>query len=65
MAIGVDEMSWDDLDNKHYDWPEANMVYEYRDKVKKMILDIIDKTPVKVPVTWESIYWIIMMGIEH
>ncbi|MFA5694771.1 MAG: SAM-dependent methyltransferase, partial [Proteiniphilum sp.] len=21
FAIGVDEMSWDDLDNNHYDWP--------------------------------------------
>ncbi len=21
FAIGVDEMSWDDLDERHYDWP--------------------------------------------
>ena len=21
FAVGVDEMSWDDLNEKHYDWP--------------------------------------------
>ena len=26
VAIGVDEMSWDDLDETHYDWPVANCV---------------------------------------
>ena len=24
FAIGVDEMSWDDLDNNHYDWPSVD-----------------------------------------
>jgi len=26
LAIGVDEMSWDDLNEKHYDWPSVESV---------------------------------------
>ena len=65
FAIGVDEMSWDDLDNNHYDWPPVSEVRAYRDDAKKAILDIIDNTPLAMPVDWENPFWIIMMGIEH
>lgn len=65
FAIGVDEMSWDDLDNNHYDWPPVHEVREYRDKVKEVILNIIDMAPLSLPIDWESPFWIIMMGIEH
>jgi len=65
FAIGVDEMSWDDLDNNHYDWPPVSEVRGYRDAAKKTILNIIDKTPLELPIDWENPFWIIMMGIEH
>ena len=65
FAIGVDEMSWDDLDNNHYDWPPVSEVRAYRDDAKKTILDIIDNTPLEMPIDWENPFWIIMMGIEH
>ncbi|OJV37948.1 MAG: SAM-dependent methyltransferase [Bacteroidales bacterium 36-12] len=65
FAIGVDEMSWDDLDEKNYNWPSVKAVREYRDKVKKIVLDFIDKTPLVFPVDWKNPFWIIMMGIEH
>lgn len=65
FAIGVDEMSWDDLDNNHYDWPPVPEVREYRDKAKEVILNIIDSAPLSLPIDWESPFWIIMMGIEH
>lgn len=65
FAIGVDEMSWDDLDNNHYDWPPLSEVRSYRDDAKKIILDVIDNTPLVLPVDWDSPFWIIMMGIEH
>jgi len=26
FAVGVDEMSWDDLDERHYDWPTRQQV---------------------------------------
>ncbi len=65
FAIGVDEMSWDDLDNNHYDWPPVSEVRSYRDKAKELILRVIDNTPVEMPIGWESPFWIVMMGIEH
>lgn len=65
MAIGVDEMSWDDLNNANYNWPAAEAVYEYREKVKDAVLKLIDTLPLTIPVVWDSPFWIIMMGIEH
>lgn len=65
FAIGVDEMSWDDLNNAHYDWPKISEVWEYREKVKNTILTVIDNAALELPITWESPFWIINMGIEH
>ncbi|MCI1647359.1 MAG: 5-histidylcysteine sulfoxide synthase [Bacteroides sp.] len=65
FAIGVDEMSWDDLDERHYNWPSVSEVRHYRDKVKAVILDVIDRIPLLLPIDWDSPFWIIMMGIEH
>lgn len=65
FAIGVDEMSWDDLDNNHYNWPPVSEVREYRDRAKELILEVIDSTPLELPIDWENPFWIVMMGIEH
>lgn len=65
FAIGVDEMSWDDLDNNHYNWPPVNDVRNYREKVKNLILNVIDNIKFEMPITWNNPMWIIMMGIEH
>jgi 5-histidylcysteine sulfoxide synthase/putative 4-mercaptohistidine N1-methyltranferase len=65
FAIGVDEMSWDDLDNRHYDWPPVPEVRAYRDEAKELILGVIDNAPLEMPIGWNSPFWIVMMGIEH
>lgn len=65
FAIGVDEMSWDDLDNNHYDWPPVPEVRAYRDEAKKIILQVIDNTPLELPIDWDNPFWMLMMGIEH
>lgn len=65
FAIGVDEMSWDDLNGKHYAWPKFEEVKAYRDTVKDIVCDLIDNIEFTLPVNWESPMWIIMMGIEH
>lgn len=65
FAIGVDEMSWDDLDEKHYQWPKVSEVKEYRNKAKKLITDLMLSLPIQLPVTRDQPFWIIMMGIEH
>ena len=43
FAIGVDEMSWDDLNNSNYEWPSVDEVREYRKKAKYVVLEYIDK----------------------
>jgi len=65
FAVGVDEMSWDDLNDSHYDWPTRQQVKEYRDKVRDLVDGLIRTLPLTLPVTWENPFWVIMMGIEH
>ncbi|QBZ83581.1 Hercynine oxygenase [Hydrogenovibrio crunogenus] len=64
-AIGVDEMSWDDLDETHYDWPSVEAVREYRNQVRDAVNHLIDTIDFSLPIDWESPMWPIMMGIEH
>ena len=33
FAIGVDEMSWDDLNNNHYDWPTVAETRQFREEI--------------------------------
>jgi 5-histidylcysteine sulfoxide synthase/putative 4-mercaptohistidine N1-methyltranferase len=65
FAVGVDEMSWDDLDMSHYDWPTVDAVQAYRDEVRDLVDDLIGRMPLSMPVTWDSPFWAILMGIEH
>ncbi len=65
FAIGVDEMSWDDLNHKHYTWPTYEQTKAYRDEVKQIILNLIDTLEFFIPINWDSPMWIILMGIEH
>ncbi|MFK7839398.1 MAG: 5-histidylcysteine sulfoxide synthase [Bdellovibrionales bacterium] len=65
LAIGVDEMSWDDLNEAHYAWPSVADVKAHRDKTREVVDRFIRTCEVKVPVTWDDPLWIVMMGIEH
>jgi len=65
FAIGVDEMSWDDLDESHYDWPTPEAVQAYRDQVRETVDQAIQSLPLSLPIGWDSPFWVIMMGIEH
>lgn len=65
FAVGVDEMSWDDLSEANYRWPEVGAVRSYRKKVRDLVDDLIEQLPLSLPITEESPWWIILMGIEH
>lgn len=65
FAVGVDEMSWDDLDDAHYEWPTVAEVRAYRDRVRAMVCDLIDHAPLQSPIDWQNPWWAIIMGIEH
>lgn len=64
-AVGVDEMSWDDLDSRHYDWPSVDEVRSYRKQVKVLVEDLIDSMELSLPITQDSLAWVILMGAEH
>ena len=64
-AVGVDEMSWDDLSPGNYQWPSVEAVSDYRDKVKVTVLDLINNMPLTLPITQDSLAWVILMGCEH
>lgn len=65
FAVGVDEMSWDDLNDAHYQWPTPADVKAYRDKVRALVIDLINNAPLQMPVDWDNPWWAIIMGIEH
>jgi len=65
FAIGVDEMSWDDLDESNYDWPKVAEVKAYRQELKRVINSLIETAPLTLPIDWEHPWWTIIMGIEH
>ncbi|MCK9284967.1 MAG: 5-histidylcysteine sulfoxide synthase [Rhodocyclaceae bacterium] len=65
FAVGVDEMSWDDLNDAHYAWPAVADVFAYRRKVRAVVDAFIGETPLTLPVGWKNPFWIVMMGIEH
>jgi len=65
FAIGVDEMSWDDIDDTNYDWPSVAAVQDYRNQVRSLVNNLLETAPLALPITWENPWWIIAMGIEH
>jgi hypothetical protein len=58
-------MSWDDLDEKNYEWPTLKETQTYRDRVYDLVSELIDRLPLELPITEDSPWWVIMMGVEH
>ena len=65
FAVGVDEMSWDDLNEKHYEWPSLERTQAYRNEVYTKVTSLIDSLPLTLPITEDSPWWVLLMGIEH
>ncbi len=65
FAVGVDEMSWDDLDDAHYDWPKVSEVMAYRKKVRSSVENLIRTLPLTLPIGWDHPWWAMLMGMEH
>jgi 5-histidylcysteine sulfoxide synthase/putative 4-mercaptohistidine N1-methyltranferase len=65
FAIGVDEMSWDDLNQANYDWPSVQTTRAYRHKVRGIVDEVISSMPLTLPITQDQPAWLILMGIEH
>lgn len=65
FAIGVDEMSWDDVNPNHYGWPSLQKVEEYRAQVFNLVLNVIGEINFDKKIDEQHPAWIVLMGIEH
>jgi 5-histidylcysteine sulfoxide synthase/putative 4-mercaptohistidine N1-methyltranferase len=65
FAVGVDEMSWDDLNQSRYEWPSVKESKAYRAQVKEAVVEFIKNEPLVLPIDWDSSFWVILMGCEH
>ncbi|MCW5716112.1 MAG: 5-histidylcysteine sulfoxide synthase [Bauldia sp.] len=65
LAVGVDEMSWDDLREGRDDWPAPADVRAYRAEVCEVVDAVMKACAVTIPIEWNDPLWIVMMGIEH
>ena len=57
--------SWDDLDERHYPWPDVATLRHYRAAVRERVSLFIHSMPLSLPIEWDSPAWVILMGIEH
>ncbi|MCV6605307.1 MAG: 5-histidylcysteine sulfoxide synthase [Porticoccaceae bacterium] len=65
LAIGVDEMSWDDLNEKNYHWPTPAEVKNHRNQTRQVVDQFIRNCDISLPIQWDDPLWIVMMAIEH
>ncbi len=65
FSVGVDEMSWDDLNRTTHQWPSVKAISEYRHQVRSLVENVITKINITIPISWHDPAWIILMGIEH
>jgi 5-histidylcysteine sulfoxide synthase len=74
FETGVDEMSWDDvvslsrIQGGQFRWPSLEEGIKYRAKAREIVLQLIQETPLELPITEESsggFWWAILLGIEH
>ena len=65
FSVGVDEMSWDDLNFPDYDWPSIKEVQSYRNTMRGIVDRLISEAQLILPINWENPWWIVLMGIEH
>lgn len=74
FAVGVDEMSWDDLNAAHYDWPKPADVWAYRNLVRDRMEELFHQhKAVPIPLNYDTctaddehaFWWTVLMAIEH
>ena len=69
FETGVDENSWDNTCKFRMggalNWPQFNRIVDYRRRVRELILDTIDSTPLLLPITWNDTWWSLILGMDH
>ena len=50
---------------KDIQWPKIEDVWQYRQQVYEIILDLINTIELNLPINQSHPLWALMMGIEH
>ena len=67
FEMGVDPTTPEELDEAMQDvqWPQVEDVWRYRDKAKAEVVEVLQKTPLDLPIAPDRPLWALMMGMEH
>ncbi|MCH4904255.1 5-histidylcysteine sulfoxide synthase [Cylindrospermopsis raciborskii CHAB3438] len=67
FEVGVDPETPDELElaTQHIIWPHVDQVWEYRENARQAITEIIENTPLNLPIHPQHPLWALLMGIEH
>jgi len=72
FAVGVDEMSWDDMEKNHMEWPRVHDVLAYRKEVYEFVRELIqihpdlsDNDVPKAKLDDQHPLWSLWMALEH
>jgi len=65
--MGVDPDTPDELQSAmaSIQWHDVEALWAYRHQGRNKVIEIIEKTPLDLPITPQSQWWAIIMGIEH
>ncbi|NMG21428.1 5-histidylcysteine sulfoxide synthase [Brasilonema bromeliae] len=67
FEIGVDPETPTELDAalQGVNWPDVEKVWQYRDKAREVITEVIQNTCLDLPIHQQHPFWALLMGIEH
>jgi dTDP-4-amino-4,6-dideoxygalactose transaminase len=67
FGVGVDPATPAELNSAiaHIQWPRVDKVWEYRQQVYEIVVEIIKNVPLNLPIHPQHSLWSLMMGIEH
>ena len=67
FEVGVDPEIPEELNQAitHIEWPQVAKVWEYREQVYSVIVQLIKTTPITLPIYPAHPLWALIMGIEH
>jgi 5-histidylcysteine sulfoxide synthase/putative 4-mercaptohistidine N1-methyltranferase len=67
FATGVDPIYREELDNElyHPHWPDLDSIWNYRKQVFDKTLELIENTPLTLPIDDQGVWYSLLMGIEH
>ncbi|MDJ1176637.1 5-histidylcysteine sulfoxide synthase [Roseofilum capinflatum] len=67
FELGVDPSSPEELEEatKNINWPEVEQVWDYREKAKETITQVIKTCSLNLPITQTHPLWALIMAMEH